>query len=182
MSEGAINVLGNISGTTINMAGGRIGTAFGPVTGSGGVLNVSGGTVGQFEIADGVRLNLSGGQFDVYPGDAAFLALPGSTVHVRVQNASLNAAAIPGLEPGQTVEINVTNMLGELTGKLSDGAAFKFELAADRMTADFNSPVIRTSPIPGVGQVKVLVTLVPEPTLATLVLTAIAPLLRRRFR
>lgn len=182
MSEGAINVLGSIPGTTINMTGGRIGTAFLPVTGAGGVLNVSGGKLGFFRIADGVQLNMSGGTIEVFPWPSAFLAAPGSSVHLIVQSASIDGVAIPGLALGGTFELDVTNRIGELTGLLRDGSPFHFHLAKGRSNAALNGPMIVTAPTPTVGKISILLTQVPEPASALLAATISAPLVRRRFR
>jgi hypothetical protein len=179
LSDGRVGVLEGISGTTINMTGGTIGTAFGPVTGH-GVLNVMGGTLGFFHIDGGVRLNMSGGAMEIFPWPSAFVARPGSSVHLIVNSASIDGSAIPGLSPGGTVELDVTNRLGNLTGVLSDGSPFQFHLAAGQSNTALNGPMIITAPSPEVGQIKVLITQVPEPSAIGLAAVALTPILRRR--
>lgn len=177
-----------VDGTTVNMSGGEI---LPEVTRVDGItLNISGGSLVGVEFGFGSNLNLRGGQYDQdgVPNDT-FVAYPGANVHLFVREASLAGTAIPGLAPGVTVVLDVTNMTGELTSVLADGSPLDIDLTpvVDHNGSFFN-PRIITDPLlpnyssgfPPIDSIEVAITLVPEPP--TLILAALGGVFAtRRF-
>lgn len=171
LSGGNISVLQQLQTSTLNMTGGQILLGFRSVTGS--TINLSGGTLGDDQIGGDSRLNFSGGS--IAP-KAYFAALADSTVHLIARAALLNGTAIPGLSLGNETAIDLTNITGTLNGILKDGSPFSFALRLDRpeSSAQGQGPIIVTNPSvvqsgPPRSNVKVLITLVPEPSSASLV-------------
>ncbi|TWU22750.1 hypothetical protein [Bythopirellula polymerisocia] len=163
--DGEITLLGNMSGSTLKMSGGIINVSFIPI--EGGTINMSGGVMGDIAISNGVEFNLSGGTVGFGPSMSFFTALPGSSMHLFVQEAQFNGVDIPGLSLGTTIPFDVTNLLGKLTGVLSDGLPFLFDLTTMNQTSDLpRDPTIVTDPNLGslpLTKIKILITLVPEP-------------------
>lgn len=178
---GTINLLEDLRGSQFNMTGGVVEFQLGsPLVN--GEMNVSGGIVGDIQLSTGTFLNLSGGQIGVGPGQSFFIAHPGSTVHLYAQHAAIDGMPIPGLSPGATTTVDVTGLVGQLTGTLSDGSPFLFDLGPTAGTGSYpNDPIIITTPYPSMPaqRIEVLVTTVPEPCTGILAAAGLAALVLR---
>lgn len=160
--------------STVNMTGGKI--VFGLPAENVGVrstLNVSGGELGTLYLSDGSDLNLRGGS--VVPNER-FAVMPDATAYLYVRSALLNGATVPGLTHGVAVPIDVTNVNGQLDVVLQNGSPFNFTLSALPFSESNPGPagaVISTNPSntgprPPVAKVEVFITLIPEPSTATM--------------
>ncbi len=164
---GAVGDNVTASGTEVNISGGTVGDGFGAARFS--EVNISGGSVGDNFAAfvDGGVINISGGSL----GDR-FTARRGSTVNLFGSSFLLDDVLLDDLVFGEAFTIFDRDVT--LSGLLSDGSAFSFDLNSNFLTQDqdrFESGSTLT----------VTLTSVPEPSsLAVLGLSSVIFLGRRR--
>lgn len=117
------DVLGAKRGSVVNISGGLVGSRFDADTGS--RVNISGGTVGsRFSADPGSEVNLSGGALD-----KSFDAWPGSVVNILGSEFSIDGTLLNNMQTGQSVTITDRDV--NLSGVLTDGEAFSFDLNPD---------------------------------------------------
>ena len=152
------------SGSLVNIRGGVVGSGFDALPGS--VVNISGGTIGdRFDALPGSVVNIRGGtfgdDFDVF-GEDVQQGLPGSEVSFFGRAFELGGVPLVGLVPGNALTIPDRDVT--LSGILTDGSPFSFEL---------NS--LNVFPDPGFATSATLtVTLVPEPSGLVTIVVALA--------
>ncbi len=118
-------------GSTVNIFGeGSVGDLFGALTGS--TVNIFGGSVGENFVAfSDSTVNISGGDVS-----SSFRAFVGSEINILGQTFFKTDPDSPGdlidltagLTPG--VPILITSRVGQLTGTLTDGSAFNFNIGS----------------------------------------------------
>lgn len=169
------------SGGVIEVSGGAIGDHFeagGVVVGSipnsdepvvvgrGGRVNLSGGSIGESMVLYGHRtLDFSGGT--IGPG---LQALDDSHVNIVGSSFYVNSVEVARPEDGRVVEVADRNV--RLSGLLSDGRSFGFDLHTEPGRGDFFSP-----------QATVTITFVPEVSALACLMVALGlchPFRRRR--
>ena len=154
------------SGSVVNISGGSIGPFFQADEGS--VVNISGGTVGiGFNAFFDSVVNISGGSV----GDG-FTANLVSDVNLFGSVFVLDGLVLDDLSPGEAFTIDDRNVT--LTGLLSDGSEFSFDLNDEFIPSD-------TEFLPSATLTVTLIA-VPEPTSTTVLLLGcgLAGLRRKR--
>lgn len=149
ISGGTVGDNVTASGVEVNISGGNVGDGFGAARFS--EVNISGGTVGDNFAGgvDGGVINISGGAL----GDG-FVASSGSTVNLFGSNFVLDDFLLDDLVLGEAFTIFDRDVA--LSGLLSDGSAFSFDLNSDFLQGQDRFA-------PG-STLTVTLTSVPEPT------------------
>ncbi|TWT85668.1 hypothetical protein Pla123a_04750 [Posidoniimonas polymericola] len=133
-------------GSTINLRSGRISEVFQAYEDS--IINVSGGVVEQFFFAQpGSTVNISGGQIS-----SAFFPAARSEINVTGLAFLVNGEPLPGLTPDLPFLLSKRNV--NLSGILSDGTHFSFDLNADgqapfQFSPDAKLTLALVAPLPG---------------------------------
>ena len=165
ISGGSVESINATSGGQVNVGGGSVGS-FNALEGS--LVTVEGGSLGDFDAFSGSETNISGGSFG-----GVFSAFSESDVNLFGTEFLVDGVLLDGLELGESFEVDVRDVT--LSGLLSDGSSFEFELISvfnddDFFASDANLTVTLTA-------------VVPEPGVAIVMMFGgIGSLLRRRNR
>ena len=151
VAEGNQTFPGGFSNFTneVRITGGRVGAFF--QLGSGTTLDLSGGEIESFGIFNGSTADvfsgtitrfpdiLNGGVARIYGGDVSFLRVfGGGEAHLFGSQFAINGQLITGLTPNEAREI--TNRNVTLSGILSDGSPFSFDLNTNFGDFSSNNP------------------------------------------